>query len=265
MLNLMKYELFRRTRMLITTLIVFFFLELMVFVGLKLGGGWYIMSLLSFMLLIVGGIMFPFLDAVINYFSDFKKKNGYMLFLTPNNGYSVLGSKVVFVLIEFIIMTTLLACAIKINYDTLYKIAPEVLNEISGQMIMGLKILAGTDKITLMKFMPMIVLIMMQYMTSIMVALFSITIAKTLLSNKDFNWLLALVFYIGIYTVIQMIYGVGVLSSGFIKDAIVLDQNKFMSYTVLRKYLFLGYGLYTVMFGTLFLISGNLLNKRTDL
>ncbi len=265
MLNLMKYELFRRTRLLITTLIIFFFLELMVFVGMKLGGGWYIMSVFAFILLIVGGISFPFLDAVINYFSDFKKKNGYMMFLTPNNGYSILGSKVLFLLIEFAIMAVLLAGAVKIDYDALYKIAPEVLGEIFGEMTIGLKMLFGTTDLGFINFLPLITVVLMQYMTNAMVALFSITVAKTLLSNKDFNWLLALVFYIGIYTVIQMVYGVALLAFGLVQDTIVLSETENLNSIQMLKYLFVGMGLYAAVFGTLFPLSGNLLNKRTDL
>ena len=265
MLNLLKYEFLKRRKLLGTMLIIFAFLELGVWLGMKLGRGWYTMSIIFFIVMCVGALTFPFIDAVTNYFSDFKKRNGYMLFLTPNSGYKILGAKVLFAVAEVLIFAVLTYVAVSIDYNTLTNLISGEVQAVIGEMTSGMKEVLGVDNITLWTAMPLIAMAFIQYLTEIMLALFAITIAKTLLSQKDFNWLLALAFYIMTYIVVQTVNVAAVAVFGLVKDAINIMEMDSLDLFSIKKYLMLGMVLYAAFFAAAFPISGRLLTKRTDL
>ena len=251
--------------LLTTILLIFAFLEAGVWLGIKLEGNWFIMSIAFFMLLIVGGISFPLIDAVANYFSDFKKKNGYMLFLTPNNGYKIIGSKLLILFGELLAVTALLICVSKINLNLLQTSYPTVVNPIIAEISQELSMALNIDKITLWTAAPIIGLAMVQYLTNGAIALFAITIAKTVLSNKDFNWLLALVFYFCLYSLIQLVNAGALAAFGFVGDVIELTKTDGDVMLNIAKYLMVGLGTYLVWLAASFTVSGALLSKRTDL
>ncbi len=265
MLNLMKYEFLRRKRLLTTILLIFAFLEAGVWLGMKLEGNWYIMSVAFVMLLFVGGIAFPFIDAVVNYYSDFKNKNGYMLFLTPNNGYKIIGSKVLFLIAEMIAVFAIVACALRFDFHLLQTSYPDVVNPIIAEMADSLKLALNLDKITFWTASPLLALGLVQYLTNAMIALFAITIAKTLLSNKDFNWLLALVFYFALYSLVQIVNTGALAAFGFVGDIIRLTETNGDTLPNIMKYFMVGLGTYAIWLTASFTVSGALITKRTDL
>ena len=265
MLNLMKYELFRRKRLLITSLIIFLFLELGIWLGMVLKGNWYIMSITFLMILFVGGLAFPFIDAVVNYFSDFKSKNGYMLFLTPSSGYKIVGAKVVLLAVELLIMGALIFAALRLDFEVLKTSYPDVINTITGEMFAPLTEALGLEKITFWTLSPILLVGFMQYVTNVLIALFAITIAKTLLSSKDFNWLLALVFYFAVYTLVQLLNFAVLAAFGVVGEIINLAAVQSSDIPNVKRYLMAGLGLYAVLIAALLPLSGLLLNKRTDL
>lgn len=265
MLNLMKYEFFRRRKMLVTMLMIFAFLEFGVWLGITLGGGWNVMAVLFFVLLTVGGLAFPFVDAVVNYYTDFKSRNGYMLYLTPNSGYKILGSKMIFVIAEILMMGALVIGAISLNYSLLEHKAPETVAMISQQFSEPMKMLLNADKLTFWNMSPFLLAYFIQYLGEVTLALFSITIAKTLLSSKDFNWLLALVFYFAIYMAVQTV-SLGLIAAfGFAKDMIAMTAEQSNDLPQIKKYLMVAMGTYIAFTAAAFPISGRLITKRTDL
>ena len=208
---------------------------------------------------------FPFIDAVVNYYSDFKNKNGYMLFLTPNSGYKIIGAKVIFIAVEILLMGALVFLAIQIDFNVLKSSYPAVIESITDSAFAPLKEALGLEKITLWTMSPLLLVGYLQYINNVMMALFAITIAKTLLSSKDFNWLFALVFYFAVYTVVQII-NFGVLAAfGFVGEVINLAKVQSSDIINIKKYLMAGLGVYAALIATMIPLSGRLLSKRTDL
>jgi hypothetical protein len=223
------------------------------------------MAVLFFVLLTVGGLAFPFVDAVVNYYTDFKSRNGYMLYLTPNSGYKILGSKMIFVIAEILMMGALVIGAISLNYSLLEHKAPETVAMISQQFSEPMKMLLNADKLTFWNMSPFLLAYFIQYLGEVTLALFSITIAKTLLSSKDFNWLLALVFYFAIYMAVQTV-SLGLIAAfGFAKDMIAMTAEQSNDLPQIKKYLMVAMGTYIAFTAAAFPISGRLITKRTDL
>lgn len=111
MIKLMKYELARRKNLLIGAAISALFVEGSVLLGIYLGSGralqegldgWNILAIMMTVLLVVGGCVLTFLDAVVKLYSDYKQKHGYMIFMTPQSGYRVIWAKTIFAVLEMI-------------------------------------------------------------------------------------------------------------------------------------------------------------------
>ncbi|MCK5130206.1 MAG: hypothetical protein KAQ68_10155 [Clostridiales bacterium] len=265
MMKLMKYEFLRRKRLLISVLLVIVFLEAAIYTGLHLGGNWYIMSLAFFFILCVGGMLFPFIDVVSNYFSDFKNKNGYMLYLTPNTGGKIIGSKALFALIEVIAIMLILWGVVSLDLNLLSRLFPNNVKPLLAEAANGFQIAFNVDKVTFWTVSPMILIAIMQYFTNMMIAILSITIAKTVLSNKDFNWLFALVFYFGVAFAMQTVNAGALALFGFAGDMINVMKANSETMPHIMRYLMVGAGMYAIWSFASIFISSKLLNKRTDL
>jgi len=265
MLNLMKYEFLRRKRLLISVLIIMVFVEAVIYTGIHLGGNWYIMATVLMFALIVGGLLFPFIDVITNYYSDFKKKNGYMLYLTPNKGGKILGAKALFAFAEIVIAVLLVWGTFLINIGLLKNLLPDIVMPILNDISSQLQMMFNVDKFTVWTASPMVIIVILQYFTNMMLAVFAITIAKTVLSNKDFNWLFALLFYFGLAMLMQFA-NVGALAVfGFVGDFVeVIKTNSEVMPNMIR-YLSVGAGMYVLWSSASIIISSVLLNKRTDL
>ncbi|WDV44623.1 hypothetical protein PV797_13995 [Clostridiaceae bacterium M8S5] len=103
MFNLLKYEVYKKYKTLLASLTIIAIIELICIYYLydsfnKAGSAIIIYTLLG-----IAGMVFLLVENINTYKSDLFKKSGYMLFLTPNNGYKILGSKVIFSLVENIV------------------------------------------------------------------------------------------------------------------------------------------------------------------
>lgn len=264
MLKLIKYEFFRRKTRLITMLLIMVFLEIAILLGLNLGDSWIAMSVVCIFILLIGGALFPFIDTITKYYSDYKNKHGYMLFLTPNSGHKIIGSKMLFALAEMMITFLLIVGAFALTYQAATSLYPEI-TKIAWDMIMEMKNVLNLQDVTVWNLSPLIATFLVQYFANIMLAIGAITISKTLLSNKSFNWLFALLFYFVLYAILEFaMFGVLILF-GFAGDIIELIKNDGNVLINTLKYLSVSGVVYLVWIFTSFFISGRLLNKRTDL
>lgn len=265
MMKLMKYEFLRRKRLLISVLIIFVFLEAAIYAGIHLGGNWYIMSMVLMFVIAIGGLLFPFIDVVINYYSDFKNKNGYMLYLTPNKGGKILGAKALFAFAEIVIVVLLIWGVLLINLGLLKNLLPELIPPILNEMSSQLQMIFNVDKFTVWTASPMVIIAILQYFTNMMLAVLAITIAKTVLSNKDFNWLFALIFYFVLAALMQFVNVGAMAIFGFVGDFIEVVQTNSEVMPNMIRYLSVGAVMYVLWSAASIVISSVLLNKRTDL
>lgn len=269
--KLMKYELFRRSKLLISILIVLVFMEGAAIYGLYRGGDWLILFFIMLVGMAFAAFLVPLLDAVVNNYSDFKNTHGYMLFLTPQSGYSIIGSKALFALIEFLISLGLVAGFYVANFHLaqafgcgngtaelkmVLQLIPQMLGTSTGGVI-TLGVVSG----------------ILQYSNTIMLVIFAVTLSKTLLSQKSFNWLIALLLYFGLVMAIQTINGFVLTGFGFVTDmidfvgeanSVPMELGDKIKLDIV-KYIMVSMGLYVVWIGAAFTGSSMLLNKRVDL
>lgn len=269
--KLMKYELFRRSKLLITILIVLVFMEGAAIYGLYRGDSWLVLFFIMLVGMAFAAFVFPLIDIVTNYYSDFKNTHGYMLFLTPQSGYSIIGSKALFALIELIAAMALVAGFYTANFhlaeafgytDAIaeLKMVAQQIPRMLGTSTAGIVTLGTVGGI-------------LQYFNTIMLAIFAVTLSKTLLSQKSFNWLIALLLYFGLAMAIQTLNGLVLTGFGFLKDMVlfsreadsmVLELGDTIKLNII-KYIAVSMGLYVVWIGASFTGSSMLLNKRVDL
>lgn len=264
MLKLIKYEIFRRKTRLISVLLIMVFLEIAILIGINLGGNWIAMSVICMFVLFIGGMLFPFIDTITNYYSDYKNKHGYMLFLTPNSGYKINGSKMLFALVEMLITFLLIVGAFALIYQAATSLFPDV-TKVASDMVIGMKAALNLQDMTIWTLSPLMISSLLQYFANIMLAISAITISKTLLSNRSFNWLFALLFYFALTAILEFALFGALMLFGFAGDMIELIKNSGNVLTNAIRYLSVAGGMYLVWIFVAFFISSNLLNKRTDL
>ena len=269
--KLMKYELFRRSKLLITILIVLVFMEGAAIYGLYRGDSWLVLFFIMLVGMAFAAFVFPLIDIVTNYYSDFKNTHGYMLFLTPQSGYSIIGSKALFALIELLAAVALVSGFYIANLNlvgafgytdeaALVRMVIQKIPHMLGTSTAGIITLGITSAI-------------LQYFNTIMLAIFAVTLTKTLLSQKSFNWLIALLLYFALAMGIQTVNGLAMSVFGFAKDMISFSQDASAMNIELGdpiklniiKYIVISMGLYVVWIGAAFTGSSMLLNRRVDL
>ncbi|MDA3847147.1 MAG: hypothetical protein PF505_11495 [Vallitaleaceae bacterium] len=95
MLNLLKYEFLRRKNVLAITGIFMVIAEIIILLGINKRGALLGVAIVLILLMIIGVTVLIFAEAIRSYSTDLNQKQGYMLFMTPNSGYKILGSKMI--------------------------------------------------------------------------------------------------------------------------------------------------------------------------
>lgn len=262
MFKLLKYEWLRRRKLLSVVFISFLFAEAVTIFGMIKGEGWILLSIFLMFAMFFVAMLLPLVDAVATYYSDFKKTHGYMLFLTPNNGFKIVGSKALFAFIELILTLVLVSGLFFANYHVSKISDPTIANGFDF-LVSGIsEAFAGSSS----GLSPLVLLTtagILEYFTTIMLAMTALTIGRTLLSGKSYNWLVALAMYIGLSVGIQFINIVILSAFGFIKDVLTIASTTQAIYFL--KYMILGLGLSVLWIAASYITSSLILNKRIDL
>lgn len=267
MLKLLKYEFKRRKRTLIAGGIALVVAEGFAIYLLYKQNGFESLSAVIMGLMLAGAIVLTFLDVVLNYYADFKKVQGTMLFLTPKSGREIVGSKMIFAAIELltsislVLILSVLTNTLAVNLG--YEGVLPAINEIKDILSMGV----GSSNlwwiITGFAF-----LLFLQYLASQSIAISSITVGRTLLSRNSYNWLWAILLFIGINIGVQTINGVVIgligLGDGLLDSANYMSEE-FDATINITKYLVVGALQYLAWIVISFFVSSRLLNKRIDI
>lgn len=115
MFNLIKYEFVKKYRMSIAVIVTAILVG--IFMSLKFGetGLPIFVVILSISLFILYAV-----DVIQMYSQDINRKTGYMIFMTPNSGYTVIGSKVITALLEGLAMLIFFILIITLNSAIVY-------------------------------------------------------------------------------------------------------------------------------------------------
>lgn len=270
MKNLIKYEFLRRKTILLLAIASIVFIELAMIFTLFKGGYWLNISVALAILFPITMYLIVIVDGIVNYSQDLNQKSGYMLFMTPNSGYKIIGSKFIVLGIEAIISALLVIGFFYINYKFAYHFYYEQLDSIAKEIINGFNS-AFDNFIPRPSHLIMIAFISMLQIFSFMTVVFAaITLRKTLLSNAPLKGFFSFLFFIILNTANQF-FSIGVLVVfGYIGDIMEISKmgDDFMNFDYwgfMTKYLLIGAACYIVYISVYSFLSGMLLNKRIDL
>jgi hypothetical protein len=262
MMKLLKYELLRKKKVYVVMLSIFAALTLLVAIGIpRLDNDyWMILVPAASLVLIVGGALFPFIINTAKYYGDFKNRNGFMMFLTPNSGAKIFGSKILAAIIDSLAVFILLGIFGFISYsiaDATYAFAPYI-NTILAELQQQIPSLNLSTLIFAVSIAALI-----QSISTIILALFSITVSKTLLSHRSINWFIPLLIFIGLKWVEQFIttFIIAIQNFDSFKD-LIANNNMTLDISLV---LMIAIGV-NVLFATAYtIISSALISKKLDL
>lgn len=263
MRKLIKYEFLRRKKSMVSMLIVMLFIIGAILMGLQLGENWLIMSVALIPLLLFVTFIYPLLDAIIHYYGDFKQR-GSMLFLTPLSGYSIIGAKVIVSIIILVSSIAITAAGSIIIYKAAQGIFPMQISIGLGELKTALSGLGISRNQWTWNIILVIFAMLAQYTASIVIALLSITIGRSLLSQSKFNWLYVVLFWFIVSSIIQFVNGIALAGSGFVGDMLRSVQMDDPAMIQVIKYITVGGIMYTIWIAGSILLSGRLINKKID-
>ncbi len=252
----MKYEILRKQRLLYISLVIVAVIEAGIVYTLYRGGNSLaIFSILVF-LLGFGGLVFILIDNIIMYSSDLTKKQGYMIFLAPRNGYQILGAKVVIGFIELIAGFLLYFILMFLNSSLFYHLHVE---EKTGLLSLFLENFGDILPNSYEAFMILLALILIWF-SYILTMYLAITLRKTVLSNVKFSGIISFVFFIVLVILISFIKTKIYELFGFPAFGIDFNYDKLIKGQLTASYI-----IDSIFILIMFFTSGYLLNKRVDL
>lgn len=195
MLKLIKYE-FRKqffSKIILLTLLAL--IELAFFLAIGLDRGFMLGITLGLLLLFTAGTFFFLaIEAIMTYDNDLKQKQSYMLFLTPNTTYSIVGAKVIAAAIQIILAGIAFIFVYAIDGGTIlakYSSIAEVkkLFEMTLDQIFGYNIEPSHMIIS-------VAIIASNWLCIVTTAFLSITLSTTFLADKKFKGFVSFIIFL---------------------------------------------------------------------
>lgn len=252
MMKLMKYELQRRKTLLLGAVISILFAEGVVIISLHLGESWNVLAVFLTVVLAVVGLLLPFFDTVMRLFSDFKQKHGYMLFLTPKNGYQIVWSKTIFGILEIVAAAILVAGCLFLSGSIADGLHNGALSDFLARFKISTGMLIGMGGIGLL-----------QLVAQLSIAVLAVVISRVMVKGGNYNWLIALAMYFALAIAVGTVDGALLFAFGLVGDVMhvaAANMGVFMA-----KYFTIGAVTYTAWFFACTLVSGRLIKRGIDL
>jgi len=267
MFKLLKYEFNKRKSLLLISLIILAAAEILAIYQVTKDSSSPVFGAIINIVMFIAVLLIVFIDVVVQYFNDFKKSQGTLLFLIPNSGYKIVGSKMLFGAAELLAGLSLAllfawvtnSFAVAEGYEG---IGPQI-QSFKNTLSLGI----GTAN-TWWVVAGFLFLVFLQYFASQSIAVTSITLGRTILSKNSYNWFWAVLFFVVASIVVQTVNGMLVILIG-LEDGIFSNSFSFDSQAEtavnITKYLILGGVEYLFWIGASFFVSGTLLTKKVDI
>lgn len=249
MLKLMKYEMIKQKTSKIVLIALFVILEVVFLAGIFLNKEEYVGIAAGF-LFFLAMITFVIvgLEEIVTYYHDLKDKSGYMLFMTPYNVYTIMGSKILTGIVSIVVAAVLFVAVGLADVAIVFAKYGEI-----EQFFMGIQDFIKTYyelDINAMLVISTIVQIVFGWIGMLTSAFLAITLCTTIFSGMRGKALISFV----LYCVINFVY-----------DFVVVQAANWIdisSVNVMMGYL----GVLTVIFaGACYAATGYLLNKELSL
>ncbi len=195
MLKLMKYEFRKQAFSKLIILILVGLIEILFFFGVVTDNEEMIAVAMGFLAIFTGGALF-FLafESILTYSNDLKQKSSYMLFLTPNTSYSIVGAKVLSAGLQIILAGIVFFVIFAINGGVLI-VKYDAIAEVK-KMILQLADQFFQLKIRFTDIASVVGQVIISWISTITVAFFSITLSTTFLANKKFKGMVSFIIFI---------------------------------------------------------------------
>lgn len=255
MTKLIKYELLRRKPMLIGALLSMVFIEGVTLFGVYMDGGWNALAIIMTALLVVGGLVLASLDGITRLYSDLKQKQGYMLLMTPQNGYRMIWAKTIFSVLEIISVGLLITGCLALTGAALNHTHGDMTRAFLVQLPFDWGLIYGAG-----------VLGLLQLMAQFSIAILAVTVSRTFMQSRRYNWLIALLMYFVLAMVVNIVDGGLLVAFGLVGDTMqITNDAALLGSGFLAKYFAIGAVTYSVWFVACTFISGRLINRGIDL
>lgn len=197
MFKLMKYEFRKQAFSKFVILACIGLLELIFFYGVAFDKENVLAtSMALLMFFTMAAMCFLAFESIITYSNDLKQKCSYMLFLTPNTSYSIVGAKVlaaglqvILAAIAFFLIFALNGGILIAKYDALENVKEYLLSVLDEIFKL---------KIELKDIISVVTVMVVNWINIITLAFFSITISTTFLANKKYKGVVSFLIYLAL-------------------------------------------------------------------
>lgn len=192
------------------------------------------------------------IDLITLFRNDFFKKEGYMLFMTPHSGYKILGSKLLFALLEGIVIALVYVLVAAVNIRMVY--GPNALMGISLDL----------------EFYPLVAKISALFIVSVVEFALTVYLAfalfKSLINNTRFKGLITFFIFVGIGLLKSQFSGLVIqltMDRSYFENAVYYSFTEFLA--ILNQLIHIGIGLSLVMAAFMFWATGYLIERKINL
>ena len=192
--KLIKYEFRKQLMSKLVVGVVIAVLELVFFAGIIFDKGyWAGMGLGLFALVSMIALLYFSFESIVTYSNDLKTKHSYMLFLTPCNMFQIVGAKLVTTILQiFVCGCAFVAIAIG-DIFLLCAIKGDVKDFIEGVKTF-FQLFTGVE-IRLSEVIYVLLMLLIAWLVFVAMAMFSITLSATLLSNWKFKGVVSVIIF----------------------------------------------------------------------
>jgi len=258
MVNLIKYEFIRKSRLLGISFAITLIINASVLIKLLTGTPSFEQQMIALAVFFSFTLMAFFIlfivDVVIMCSMDLNQKSGYMLFLTPNSGFKILGSKVITGILEGLLFLAFFFLLVLVNFKGFYgEPLSQFLSSDFFQIILGNIHIEKNQIFPL--FTANLLTLFFAIVTLIMTILAAICIRKSILAQIKFGGLLSFILFL------VLVRLNGAISQLVVSGSPGMVINGTVNYTGI-----IGEMMVQIVYGALlFLLSGYLLEKKMDL
>lgn len=219
MFKLIKYEFRKQAFSKLVILALVGLLQVVFFYGVIASNEDVIAMTMSLLVLFsIGALFFLAFESILTYSNDLKQKSSYMLFLTPNTSYSIVGAKVLTAGIQIILAGIAFFAVFVLDggiliakYDVLAQVKKFLIQFMDQFFQLHIDI---SDTISVLT------IIIMNWINTITLAFFSITLSTTFLADKKYKGVVSFLIFIALNIVISKITNLIVGDSGITFNSI---------------------------------------------
>ncbi len=261
MMKLMKYELLRRKQLLLGALLTILLIEGITVYAIYRGGNWNVLAIILTFLMAIGALLLPIFNSVTKLYADFKQKQGYMLFLTPQSGYKILWAKMLHGTVEILAALALVAGCLFLSGFAANQFQDGVISHMLASMQQEMSSLSiGTAGFVY------VLLIVLQMLAQLSIAMLAVTVSRSIMPATNYSWLIALLMYFAFAVGVNLVDSLLLLAFGLAGDIMNIVKIGIENIGgMIAKYLTIGVVAYVAWFIGCTALAGRLASKNVDL